>query len=379
MPIKLNNASKRKRVLLAMYWWEERVFDGVARFATENNWILDSRMRWTHTDQFITPWRGDGIIANPGFTRPLKNLVSLIHDSGLPCVGLQKFGDYGSGARVVNDHRKVGEEGARHLISREFRNLAYVKCADNALERERLEGFKKIVLESDLRFYEVSCSELKNQLSQLPKPIGLMAANDFNAHDAMTVCIEAGYTIPHEIAIVGADDSKAFCEHTEIPLSSVRCRFEEQGYQAAVILDRLMRGEAPPETEYAIGTDGVTERKSTDTIAVEDELTRRTLAIIRERYRERLKVKDIAEMVGISPRSLQISFRDRLGFTMSSEIARLRTDFAKHLLLNTDQKVDTVAYECGFSGRHHFIRSFTREVGMTPTEFRKSANQSENS
>ncbi len=353
-----------------MYWWEERVFDGVAKFAVEKNWILDSRMRWVHSEDHLSSWKGDGIIANPGFSQPLENLVRIIQDAEIPAVGLQKFGPLKYDARVVTDHLKIGREAALHLISREFRNLAYVRFADNELEDERCQGFRSAVEQAGLTFTEIPFASLKEKLASLPKPIALMAANDFNANDTMTVCIESGFSIPSEIAIIGADDSKAFCEHTEVPLSSVRCKFEEQGYQAAAILDQLMSGERSPLAEMKIGADGVTERRSTDTIAVDDAQTRKTLSVIRERFREPIKVKDIAKLVGVSSRSLQTSFKENLGFTMSEELSRLRLNHAKVLLATTSQKIESIAYECGFSGRHHFIRSFKREFETTPTEFR---------
>lgn len=367
--------STRRRVLLAMYWWEERVFDGVARFATEHNWILDSRMRWSHSDDYLPNWKVHGIIANPGSTRPMDSILTLIEKSQLPTVGLQKFGDYKCDARVMLDHRGVGREGARHLISREFRNLAFVKFADNELENERCRGFKEITREAGVHFHEIKFSELHSRLQTLPRPIGLMATNDINALEVMSVCLESGFSIPDDIAIIGADDSKAFCEHLEVPLSSVRCQFEEQGYRAAATLEKIMSHETLRETEIVIAPQGVTSRASTDTIGTQDSIARKTLAIIRERFREQLKVKEIAELAGLSPRRLQVSFRESLGFTMSTELIRLRINHAKFLLRESDQKIDSVAYECGFSSRHHFIRSFSREMGMTPTDYRLQVGQ----
>ncbi|MBC2606114.1 substrate-binding domain-containing protein [Pelagicoccus albus] len=366
---------KRPRILLAMYWWEERVFDGVARYAAERDWIIDSRMRWNHSEEYLANWRGDGIIANPGFTAPLKSLVSRIKESRIPTVGLQAFGEYESLAKVVVDHEAVGREGARHLISREFRTLAFVKCAENHLEKARCEGFRKAAAEAGLSSLEINVESLRNVLLTLEKPIGLMATNDTNAIEVMRICSEMGLSIPNEVAIVGADDTKIYCEHAEVPLTSVRCNFEEQGYRAAEILDSLLCNNPIHQSHIKVSTKGVSARASTDTLGVQDEIARKTLVLIRQRFRENLKIREVAEMVGLSSRRLQISFRDSLGFTMSDELVRLRINHAKFLLEATDEKIDSIAYDCGFSNRHHFIRTFARELNMTPTKYRTKISE----
>ncbi|MDP0501508.1 MAG: substrate-binding domain-containing protein [Verrucomicrobiota bacterium JB022] len=362
----------RQRVLIALYWWEDRVFEGVAKVAAEHGWVLDCRMRWTHSAQAFAQWRGDGIIANPGASRRLVPLVDLLERATVPIVGLQTFGDYRSTARVLVDHREIGRLAAEHFLALGFRQLAFVRFADNPIERARSEGYRETAQAAGAAFCEIPFAQLRERLAELPLPVALWALNDVNALEVTTACLEAGYRIPEQVAILGADDTRIVCDLAEVPLSSIDCNHERQGYEAAQLLQRLMAGEGGAGEPILIPPTGVTSRKSTDTIAVPDLPTTQALRLIRDRFREPLRVEEIAQQVGVSSRRLQASFRAHLGFTMVHELARVRVEHACTLLADPELKLDAVAYESGFSSRFHFIRAFQRITGETPSALRKS-------
>lgn len=361
----------RRRVLLAMYWWEDRVFEGVARFAAAHGWILDCRMRWTHTVPEFADWRGDGIIANPGVTHPLRPLVTLLERSGVPVVGLQKFGDYPAAARVVSDHAAIGRSGAEHLLALDLRHLGFVIFNENPIERGRCDAFAAAVRAAGREFIEIPWREFRERGRALPRPCGLMAANDLNAVAVATACLDAGLRLPQEVALVGVDDTRLLCDLLEVPLSSVNCNFEEQGYRAAEALQRLMDGETAPRAAVVIAPQGVTGRRSTDTFALPDPAAVEALRILRDRFRETLSIADIAAEVGAPLRKLQALFRRHLGHTMIHELTQARVTHACRLLADPRRKLDAVAVESGFANRFHFVRAFRRVTGRTPKAFRR--------
>lgn len=361
----------RRKVLIALYWWEDRVFEGVAQVAAEHGWILDCRMRWRHMIPELASWQGDGIIANPGLSRPIEPLIDLIGRSEIPTVGLQGFGEYPSTVRVVLDHGAIGRMAAEHFLSLGFERIGYVLFADNPIEHARCDGFAGAVEAAGARFFRIPIAELRERLAAESMPVGLWALNDLNAIDVTTACLDAGFRVPEEVAVLGTDDSRTLCDFSEVPLSSVRCNFEEQGRVAAEILHRLMEGEALESESLVIEPAGVTSRRSTDTIAIPDLAAIEALRFIRDRFEEPLTVEQVAREVGVSLRRLQDSFRKHLGFTMAHEIARVRVEHARTLLADPQLKLDAVALESGFSSRFHFIRAFQRIMGETPTAYRK--------
>lgn len=65
------------------------------------------------------------------------------------------------------------------------------------------------------------------------------------------------------------------------------------------------------------------------------------------------------------------AFKRDMGMSLTQYIRKVRLDNAKRLLANTTASVGNIALNVGYSDANYFTRLFTREVGMTPTEFRK--------
>lgn len=367
----IKNKSPRRRILLALYWWEDRVFEGVARFAAEHSWTLDCQMKWTHALPSMKEWKGDGIIANPGFSSPVKPLIQLIKSSNAPVVGLQTFGEYSHTARVLQDHNAIGGLGAKHFSELKFQRVGFVKFADHPVETTRCKAFESSARAAGLDYHEFTFEGFQDEITKVPKPIGLMAMNDINAISLMTACLDSGFSIPEDVALVGADDSRIMCELAEVPLSSVNCNFEEIGYRAAETLQRLMDGEEILNTEQTIAPRGISMRRSTDTIAVPDPDAAKALRLIRDLFTENIGVSDIADQIGVPIRRLQASFQKNLGFTMIQELSRVRVEHAKTLLADKDLKLEAVALDSGFTSRFHLIRAFQRIAGETPASYRK--------
>jgi LacI family transcriptional regulator len=86
---------------------------------------------------------------------------------------------------------------------------------------------------------------LADWLRALPKPVGLLACNDDRARQVIDACLMAGLNVPEEVAVVGVDNDEFVCHLSNPTISSVALGVEEAGYQAAQLLDRLMRGEKP--------------------------------------------------------------------------------------------------------------------------------------
>ena len=53
----------------------------------------------------------------------------------------------------------------------------------------------------------------------------------------------------------------------------------------------------------------------------------------------------------------------------------MRVERAKELLLSEEYTVEAVAEKCGFLSGNVFIKSFKKEVGVTPGMYRKSQKQ----
>ena len=360
---------KRRNVLLLQYWWEERVFSGVARYAAEHDWILDCEMRWTGKLP-KSRWHGEGIIAYFGIANPQKHLIAFAKSAGVPLVEMQIPQRIPGSGSVVIAHEQVGELAAEHLLSLDFRHIGFVAFAENIFEDIRRRGAKNKVTAAGASFHSLDFASFSRRLARLPKPLGLIALNDINARNVIIACKRNGYRVPEDIAVIGADDTDVFCDLSAIPISSVNCNYEEQGYRAAALLDAKMSGERPPQEHIVIQPKGVSVRRSTDTVAIPDSGSAQFLRFLRDHYKEALSLDKSGRELGVSMRRVQEHFRRHLGTTVVQELTRLRVEHAKRLLHDPDLKTEAVGAESGFANRFHFIRAFSRMTGQTPAKFR---------
>jgi len=80
-----------------------------------------------------------------------------------------------------------------------------------------------------------------------------------------------------------------------------------------------------------------------------------------------------AAQAGLSPFHFLRIFTRVLGVTPHQYLVRARLRRAARLLVEADAPVTDIAYESGFADLSNFMRSFRRAAGVTPREFRRAA------
>ena len=100
-------------------------------------------------------------------------------------------------------------------------------------------------------------------------------------------------------------------------------------------------------------------------------LVRRAMAYIHTHYAEHITRENIADQIGISADYLTDCFRQESGVSPSTYLRRYRIRQACELLRNTDQSITQIAMSVGFGESAHFTRTFLREIGITPTAYRR--------
>lgn len=93
--------------------------------------------------------------------------------------------------------------------------------------------------------------------------------------------------------------------------------------------------------------------------------------IIRTRFADDISTSTVAAEVGCNPDYLGRAYKASHGRTILEAIHHYRTKEAKHLLLDSEQNIDEIAFECGYSSSSYFRRVFRRLVGVAPLQFRK--------
>lgn len=124
------------------------------------------------------------------------------------------------------------------------------------------------------------------------------------------------------------------------------------------------------EAEHTI-TDGQTEEKEKEAVFGMEEVT----AYIREHADEKISAADLAKKMAVSYNSFGKLFKDHTQMTFSNYVLHYRMELAKEYLRDPSIKIKQVASKVGYKENpQHFSRDFTRQVGVSPKEYRENRN-----
>jgi len=116
-------------------------------------------------------------------------------------------------------------------------------------------------------------------------------------------------------------------------------------------------------------TDGVVPNAAA-TSAAQPQTLRRAIVFIHDNAHLDIGVSDIAAAIGVTPRSVQYTFRRHLGATPLQYLRRVRLDRAHRDLQAADPAVDTVTEIAGrwrFSHPGRFSRAYKQAFGTAPS------------
>lgn len=319
---------------------------------------------------WLEHWVGDGIIARV----ESPSLARLIERKGLPTVDVGAFHAIEDLPWVVTDDVAVAQLAFEHLTERGFRHLAF---ATDGLSRglaARAEEFGRLAKLASkgfelLEFGDTTKQQLETRIRELPKPLGIMAGYDVVGRRVLDACLNEGIAVPEEVGVVGVDDDKLVCSLTDPPLSSVILNTHRAGFEAAKLLDECMSGNRKPRT-VRIPPLGVSARRSSDSLAIEDQDVANAVLYIRNHACNGISVADVLRAVPISRRALEKRFRLLVGRTPHQQIVYERINRIRSLLVTTDLPLAQIAGQTGFRHAEYLTVVFKREVGVSPSVYR---------
>ncbi len=90
---------------------------------------------------------------------------------------------------------------------------------------------------------------------------------------------------------------------------------------------------------------------------------------IRNHYRDKVTLNDVAGACSISPYYLSRLFREEMGVSFIDYLHNIRMEEARRLLRKNEQTVYETALECGFSDPNYFSKTFKKYMGITPSSY----------
>ncbi len=93
---------------------------------------------------------------------------------------------------------------------------------------------------------------------------------------------------------------------------------------------------------------------------------------IRRNLHRNIKIHEIADSFGYSPKYLSHLFSEIRGMSLKQFIMSQKIETASFYLTDSDRNITEIAAEVGFSDVHNFSRTFKKMIGLTPTEYRNT-------
>ena len=211
------------------------------------------------------------------------------------------------------NNQAVARLAADHLLERGFKHFAfcgYARTAINGWSHEREEAFVAHVegqggrcavfrdRQRPARQWAALQRAMGEWLRKLPKPLGVMAANDTRGRQVLEACRAHDLNVPNEVAVIGVDNDELLCQLSSPPMSSVETGARQLGYAAAAQLDTIMQGRKPRRKHFVIDPMSVVTRQSTDVLAIDDQKVAQAMAFIREHACEGINVPRVVGAVG---------------------------------------------------------------------------------
>ena len=391
------HAAEGRRPLVAIIADTAQAYDreivaGAAQYGREaGDWELYFEEPAADRVPDYQAWNGSGVIVTAGNVAP----AAAVGQAGLPVVivgGTPCDVDGLTGIpRITTDNLRIGSLGAEHLLDRSLTSFGYYgPPAAPATDWAELRGraFRERIARAgrpcdvlEAKHSATDWAKLKAELMDwlmgLPRPLGVMACDDRHARHLLEACRSAGLRVPHDVAVIGVDDDELVCEMSIPRLTSIAQSTRRIGYEAARLLDQLMRPERhgaaadfKPPIHTVIPPIRVVTRASTDTVAVEDELVSWAVAMIREQACQGLTAQRLAELAGVSRWMIERRFRALVGHSIHDDIARIRLGEAERLVRTTQLSMKEVAARSGFHSVSYLTTAFRRKLGTTPALLR---------
>lgn len=293
--------------------------------------------------------------------------------------------------KIRPDNVAIGHMGAEHFVERRFRKFGFCGFKGQSWSDERREGFVESLT---LAGYKCALHEIEypgdspdwdtrqidllaDWLGTLPTGSAVMAGNDMRALQVLRAATKIGLRVPDDLAVLGVNNDKCWCELVTPSLSSVAPNFFDAGLRAAEQMNALLGGRKPTTMDLRIEPAGLVARQSSDVLSLQDAKVATAVEYIREHACRGITVEEVVAQVHASRSQMESRFRRFLGHSPQTEIRRVQVEKIRQLLSSTDLSLKEIADKTGFVHVEYMCVLFKRLTGQTMGQYRRNVSTQE--
>lgn len=331
----------------------------------------------------VQEWGIDAIISQWG-----NENLDFLEKLGIP-VFIQSYKTINPNfSKIAGDYQKVGRMAAEFFIKKHYHNFAYYGNKNYYWSKARSEGYREVIEKAGGNYFEFESealnsyywgrthSALQKWLLSLPKPIALMACDDYFALQVSEICKINGIDIPQEIILLGVDNDELICNLSHPSISSIVTDDRQGGYETGKMLhERIITKQRAP-FDIIIDALRIEQRMSTESYNINDQSIKKIVEYIENHVTSPLAVDDLAYIAHMSRRKLELKFKAATGNTIHRFITDKKVNWIASQLISTDKSLLDLALEAGYNDVRSVYRIFKENMDMTPQNYRKKYSKS---
>jgi len=356
----------------------KQMIGGVAKFFAGRRkvQVIEACANASHLRSLLNFWRPVGCIVEAsegvGFFTPKRF-------GDIPVVYLDPAKAADWMFAVMQDYAAGATLAAHELMSPSMAHYAFVGYrTPSDWSRARGAAFMRAVQLNRLPFSSFEHAlpgtrrnrALKKWIAALPKPCGILAANDITAEETIDICLNLNLNIPKDVIVIGCDNDEQICLNASTPISSICPDFEKSGLLCAQLLDERLRRRALKPKRLHYGIIGLIRRNSSIPALKSDSRVIAAVRAIRARCCEGLRVADVVSAMGCSTRLAELRFREVTGKTIRDAIADIRMEHVTILLKGGSLSIGAIAKACGYGTEAALRIAFRKRFGSSLREWR---------
>lgn len=210
--------------------------------------------------------------------QPTLEMVRLIESSGVPFALIDRRVAGANCNFVGVDDERIGSLATNHLIEVGCRRIAHIRGPEISTGIGRVQGYRSALEahhlqvrpeyivsrdSSDTRADASGYEAMRRLLDMDPVPDGVVCYNDPTALGAMKAIAEAGLSIPHDIAVIGAGNDR-YASELRVPLSTVDQQHHTIGRRSAKLVLRAIAADEPVKPRTVLLVPQLIVRDSTE-------------------------------------------------------------------------------------------------------------------
>ena len=180
--------------------------------------LNDSEHALLNVEQKARYMNVDGFVLMPPLV-DAKPVLDLLRQLDKPYVRITPTDNYDGFTEVLCDDEKAAFEVTRHLIAEGHRRIGFVKGNPHCLSTlTRLKGYQRALLDAGIALnkdwlaegsysFESGQKAAQPLLALAEPPTAIFCSNDDMAAGVLSVAHDLGVRIPHDLSVVGYDNS----------------------------------------------------------------------------------------------------------------------------------------------------------------------------